>query len=183
MANHFVLRHRELTVTYDAGRNPALTALGYDDGGYTDDFKPADITTNQTELGELVSVPLRKSIDSGGETFGFFLPEIDVPLGSAWNSPPPASTRGTAVPTRSRIGRRHGTPSSCTAAPSRSRNRCSYSHSIVAGGLLVTSSTTRFTSGTSLVIRVDIRARTASGSRAQSAVIASSLATGRSTTG
>jgi hypothetical protein len=81
MANHFVLRHRELTVTYDAGRNPALTALGYDDDGYTDDFKPADITTNQTALGELVSVPLRKSIDTGGETFGFFLPEIDVPLG------------------------------------------------------------------------------------------------------
>jgi hypothetical protein len=81
MANHFVLRHRELTVTYDAGRNPALTALGYDDGGYADDFKPADITTNRTALGELVSVPLRKSIDSGGETFGFFLPDIDVPLG------------------------------------------------------------------------------------------------------
>src|SRR5437868_4913060 len=44
-----------------------------------------------------------------------------------------------------------------------------YSHSIVAGGLLVTSSTTRFTSGTSLVIRVEIRASTAAGSRAQSA--------------
>src|SRR5262249_20211125 len=33
-----------------------------------------------------------------------------------------------------------------------------YSHSIVPGGLLVTSSTTRFTSGTSLVIRVEMRA-------------------------
>src|SRR5690348_12987025 len=58
-----------------------------------------------------------------------------------------------------------------------------YSHSMVAGGLLVTSSTTRLTSGTSLVIRVEIRASTSSGSRAQSAVIASSLVTGRSTTG
>ena len=58
-----------------------------------------------------------------------------------------------------------------------------YSHSIVAGGLLVMSSTTRLTSGTSLVIRVEIRASTSSGSRAQSAVIASSLVTGRSTTG
>ena len=58
-----------------------------------------------------------------------------------------------------------------------------YSHSMVAGGLLVTSRTTRLTSGTSLVIRVEIRASTSSGSRAQSAVIASSLVTGRSTTG
>ncbi len=58
-----------------------------------------------------------------------------------------------------------------------------YSHSIVPGGLLVMSSTTRLTSGTSLVIRVEIRYRTASGSRAQSAVMASSLVTGRSTIG
>ena len=58
-----------------------------------------------------------------------------------------------------------------------------HSHSMVPGGLLVTSSTTRLTSGTSLVIRVEIRAITSYGSRDQSAVIASSLETGRSTTG
>src|SRR5216683_7250882 len=58
-----------------------------------------------------------------------------------------------------------------------------HSHSMVAGGLLVMSSTTRLISGTSLVIRVEIAASTESGSRAQSAVIASSLVTGRSTTG
>jgi hypothetical protein len=81
MANHFVLKHRGLTVVYDVGRNPGFTALGYDDDGYSDNFKPADLTTNLTALGAMVSVPLRKSIDTGGETFGFFLPEIDVPLG------------------------------------------------------------------------------------------------------
>ena len=58
-----------------------------------------------------------------------------------------------------------------------------HSHSIVPGGLLVMSSTTRLTSGTSLVIRVEIRVSTSYGSRDQSAVIASSLETGRSTTG
>jgi hypothetical protein len=58
-----------------------------------------------------------------------------------------------------------------------------YSHSMVPGGLLVMSSTTRFTSGTSLVIRLEIRASRSEGSRAQSAVIASSLVTGRSTMG
>ncbi len=35
-----------------------------------------------------------------------------------------------------------------------------YSHSIVPGGLLVTSSTTRFTSATSLVMRVEMRSST-----------------------
>ncbi len=59
----------------------------------------------------------------------------------------------------------------------------SYSHSMVPGGLLVTSRTTRFTSGTSLVMRVEIRSSTSYGTRVQSAVIASSLDTGRSTIG
>src|SRR5580700_3246578 len=58
-----------------------------------------------------------------------------------------------------------------------------HSHSMVPGGLLVTSRTTRLISGTSLVIRLEIAASSASGSRAQSAVIASSLVTGRRTTG
>jgi hypothetical protein len=45
------------------------------------------------------------------------------------------------------------------------------------------STVTRLTSGTSLVIRVEIVSRTSYGSRAQSAVMASSEVTGRSTTG
>src|SRR5579859_1267264 len=65
----------------------------------------------------------------------------------------------------------------------RSEEKVFYSHSMVAGGLLVMSRTTRFTSGTSLVTRVEMRASTSAGSRAQSAVMASSLVTGRSTTG
>lgn len=44
--------------------------------------------------------------------------------------------------------------------PSAVSARSGYSHSMVAGGLLVTSSTTRLTSATSLVIRVEIRSST-----------------------
>lgn len=58
-----------------------------------------------------------------------------------------------------------------------------YSHSIVPGGLLVMSSTTRFTSLTSLVILVEIRSNKSYGNRDQSAVMASSLETGRRTMG
>ena len=72
----------------------------------------------------------------------------------------------------------------CSRWPRRcSVPRARYSHSMVPGGLLVTSRTTRLTSRTSLVIRVEIRASTSYGSRAQSAVIASSLVTGLITTG
>ena len=38
--------------------------------------------------------------------------------------------------------------------------RCPHSHSMVPGGLEVQSSTTRLTSGTELVIRLEMRART-----------------------
>ena len=59
----------------------------------------------------------------------------------------------------------------------------SYSHSMVAGGLLVMSRTTRLTSAHSLVIRVEIFSSSSHGSFAQSAVMASSKMTGRSTMG
>src|SRR6185312_3529532 len=58
-----------------------------------------------------------------------------------------------------------------------------HSHSMVAGGFDVTSSTTRFTPGISLTIRPEIVSIRSYGSRAQSAVIASSLVTARITIG
>src|SRR3954452_3014403 len=45
--------------------------------------------------------------------------------------------------------------------PARAPRVTPHSHSIVPGGLLVTSRTTRLTPGTSLVIRLETRARTA----------------------
>src|SRR3954453_21984603 len=58
-----------------------------------------------------------------------------------------------------------------------------HSHSMVPGGLLVTSRTTRLKPSTSFVIRVETRASTSYGGRAPPAVRASSLTTGRRTTG
>ena len=58
-----------------------------------------------------------------------------------------------------------------------------HSHSMVPGGFDVTSSTTRLTSRTSFVMRLLIFESTSYGSRVQSAVMASSLETGRRTIG
>src|ERR1700739_4566985 len=57
-----------------------------------------------------------------------------------------------------------------------------YSHSIVLGGLLLMSYTTRVTPGTSFTILVDILSSTSPGSLTQSAVIASSDSTTRPAT-
>ena len=65
----------------------------------------------------------------------------------------------------------------------RSPDRSTHSHSMVPGGLDVTSSTTRLTSRTSLVMRFEMRDSTSYGRRVQSAVMASSDDTGRSTIG
>src|SRR5699024_9536592 len=58
-----------------------------------------------------------------------------------------------------------------------------HSHSMVPGGLEVMSRVTRLISLTSLVMRLEILESTSKGTLAQSAVIASSLVTGRSTIG
>lgn len=71
-------------------------------------------------------------------------------------------------------------PLSCATPEASARD---YSHSMVPGGFDVTSSTTRFTSGTWFVILFEMRASTSYGTCVQSAVIASSEDTGRSTIG
>jgi hypothetical protein len=62
------------------------------------------------------------------------------------------------------------------------RDRGHYSHSTVAGGFEVISYATRFTPGTSLTIRVLMRSSNSCGSRAQSAVMPSSLVIARTAT-
>jgi hypothetical protein len=80
-ANKFVLRHRHIEIDYTIGITPGLPALVYKDGAEVKTFKTNKITTNQTAVGSLVSIPLVQTIDVGGERFGFFLPQLDVPSG------------------------------------------------------------------------------------------------------
>ena len=81
MANRFLLRHHELRIEYNVGRNPGLTALTYNDGGGPAMFKTDEVSTSTTALGVLISVPLRRTVDTGGELFGFFLPTVELPDG------------------------------------------------------------------------------------------------------
>ena len=83
-ANKFVLKHHQIEVDLTLGATPGLPALVYQDGSSPQkNFTAAEITTDQTGLGTLVSVALATSIDTGGERFGFFLPQLDVPRGQS----------------------------------------------------------------------------------------------------
>jgi hypothetical protein len=88
-ANKFMLKHHQIEVEYTPG-DPAVGAtsglpvLVYRDGGATPkSFTAAEIAMDQTGLGTLVSVALSTSTDIGGERFGFFLPQLDVPAGES----------------------------------------------------------------------------------------------------
>ena|ERR1700730_3064289 len=80
-ANKFILKHHQIEVDYTIGITLGLVALTYKDGPDVKTFKTNEITTDQTALGSLVSVLLVRTIDTGGERFGFFLPQLDVPKG------------------------------------------------------------------------------------------------------
>jgi hypothetical protein len=83
-ANKFVLKHHRVEVDYTLGDVPGIPALVYRDGGSVPkSFTAAEIMTNQTGLGTLVSVALDTSVDTGGERFGFFIPQLDVPMGQS----------------------------------------------------------------------------------------------------
>jgi len=113
---------------------------------------------------------------------------------SRWTSSPPSHRRNEIVtwdavrattchrpPNSSH--RRSTSPGESASASAASVANGPYSHSMVPGGLLVMSSVTRLTSRTSLVMRVEIFSNRSYGKRPQSAVMASSLVTGRSTIG
>lgn len=83
-ANKFTLKHDQVEVDYTVGATPGLPALIYRDGpAAPKSFTAAEITTDQTGLGTLVSVALVTSVDTGGERFGFFLPQLEVPRGQS----------------------------------------------------------------------------------------------------
>jgi hypothetical protein len=83
MANKYVLHGDGIQVTYTIGGNPSFTALTFDEGATHKKFTPAQITTDMTGLGTMVSVALVQTIDTGGTRFGFFLPTLDLKLGQS----------------------------------------------------------------------------------------------------
>jgi hypothetical protein len=81
MANKYLLHGNGIQVEYVVGANPSFAALTFTEGATNKSFTPAQINTDQTGLGTLLSVPLVQTIDAGGTRFGLFLPEVQTALG------------------------------------------------------------------------------------------------------
>jgi hypothetical protein len=81
-ANHFQLSGGDIHVTYDlSGGVPVFT---YDDAQSArgiQTFRGSDVLTETTVAGELVSVVIRRTIDSGSVTFSVLIPRVQVDLG------------------------------------------------------------------------------------------------------
>jgi hypothetical protein len=77
-ANKFVLKGAGVDVSYTIGITPGFPELIYKDGAFERVFTANQILSNDTGLGELVSVALILTVDTGGQRFGFFLPLIEV---------------------------------------------------------------------------------------------------------
>jgi len=76
--NKFVLKGSGVEVSYTIGGTPGLPALTYTDGAFERVFTANQILSNDTGLGELFSVALFLTVDTGGQRFGFFLPAVQV---------------------------------------------------------------------------------------------------------
>ena len=85
MANKFELSGSGIHIEYILGGNPTFPSLTFTEGVTKKTFTPAQITTDTSGLGTLVSVALVRTVDTGGTRFGFFLP--DVPLTRGQRAP------------------------------------------------------------------------------------------------
>jgi hypothetical protein len=64
-------------IEYTIGGDPSLPVLTYRAGAFVKNFAANEVLTDRSALGRLVSVPLLRTIDVGGERFGVFLPAIE----------------------------------------------------------------------------------------------------------
>ena len=71
------------SIEYILGGNPTFPSLTFTEGATKKTFTPAQITTDTTGLGTLVSVALVPTVDTGGTRFGFFLPDVQLTRGQS----------------------------------------------------------------------------------------------------
>jgi hypothetical protein len=83
MANKFTLKGSGVEVDYTIGANPSFPAFIYKDKTISKSFLPSEVHTDPTDLGNLVTVALELTVDTGGTTFSVFLPTFEVPMGKA----------------------------------------------------------------------------------------------------
>jgi hypothetical protein len=83
-ANHFQLSGNHLHIVYAPFVEAGLPFFSYQDGTQAPlTFRGADIQVVDSELGKVVSVPIRRTIDTGSTTFSIVLPRVRVTFGGS----------------------------------------------------------------------------------------------------
>jgi len=77
--NIYHLHGHQLSITYANGQGGAMHSLEYQDASQTLTFNDNQITTQPTDIGTLVTVTTRLTVDSGGTTFTLFVPNVNLP--------------------------------------------------------------------------------------------------------
>jgi hypothetical protein len=77
--NLFVLSGENINVTYSTTGIDGIPHFNYQDVQQTRDFSGDEIRSVETEVGTLVSVTIRLTVDTGGTTFSILLPRVNIP--------------------------------------------------------------------------------------------------------
>jgi hypothetical protein len=78
--NQYVLTDEDLTVTYTL-LDPVNPTLTYTDGTQTRNFSGSEIRAMHTEIGKLVTVTTRLTVDTGSTSFSVLIPTVLLPDG------------------------------------------------------------------------------------------------------
>ena len=76
--NLYQLSGGGLHITYSTSSFDGTPKFHYQDALQTHDFSGPDIRTTNTEIGTLVSVTIRKTIDSGSTSFSLLVPVVNL---------------------------------------------------------------------------------------------------------
>jgi hypothetical protein len=77
--NLYQLSGKHLNITYSTSGIDGKPHFSYQDLQQTLNFRGDEIRSVETEVGTLVSVTIRMTVDTGGTTFSILLPHINIP--------------------------------------------------------------------------------------------------------
>jgi hypothetical protein len=69
----------QITINYSTGELGSKKAFQYQDPSQKLEFTGDQIRSVQTELGTLVTVTIRRTVDSGSTSFTLFVPTVNLP--------------------------------------------------------------------------------------------------------
>ena len=77
--NLYTLSGKHIHVTYSTSGFDGKPHFTYQDPQQTLNFSGGEIRSIETEVGTLVSVTIRLTVDTGGSTFSVLLPRVNIP--------------------------------------------------------------------------------------------------------